>query len=249
MIYDNPVIKESGGYVVYIEFCTGINLNCNTCVQKLWQALMELSKSGIDGGIEEIVPAYSSLTIFYNPEKTCAEKLRKTVLQQWKKLKDKKLPLESSLWMIPVAYGGTFGPDLEEILAATKLSYESFIAVHTSKEYLCYMLGFTPGFVYLGDVDDRIALPRLKSPKSRIAPGSVGIAGKQTGIYGVESPGGWRIIGKTPIKMFDPRRSPPIAIKPGDKVRFYPVTVEQYKQMEGVYLTDLSTSQGEQNEH
>jgi len=146
-----------------------------------------------------------------------------------------------------VAYGGTFGPDLEEILAATKLSYESFIAVHTSKEYLCYMLGFTPGFVYLGDVDDRIALPRLKSPKSRIAPGSVGIAGKQTGIYGVESPGGWRIIGKTPIKMFDPRRSPPIAIKPGDKVRFYPVTVEQYKQMEGVYLTDLSTSQAPQS--
>jgi KipI family sensor histidine kinase inhibitor len=124
---------------------------------------------------------------------------------------------------LPVKYGGEFGPDIGFVARNAGISEEEVIAIHTSREYLCYMLGFTPGFAYLGDLDDRIAAPRLETPRLKVAAGSVGIAGNQTGFYGVESPGGWRVIGRLRVATFDVRKEPPSSVLPGDRVKFLSV--------------------------
>jgi inhibitor of KinA len=122
-----------------------------------------------------------------------------------------------------VRYGGEYGPDLGLVARNAKITEEEVVAIHTSREYFCYMLGFTPGFAYLGNLDDRIATPRLETPRLRVPAGSVGIAGNQTGFYGVESPGGWRIIGRLETVTFDARKEPPSTVLPGDRVRFLSV--------------------------
>ena len=131
--------------------------------------------------------------------------------------------------MIPVCYDGEFAPDMEDVCAHTGLQREQVIRLHTSRDYLIYMLGFLPGFPYLGGMDERIEAPRLETPRTLIPAGAVGIGGKQTGIYPLASPGGWRLIGRTPIKVYDPDREEPILYKSGDYIRFYPITEEEYK--------------------
>ncbi len=121
---------------------------------------------------------------------------------------------------VPVVYGGEFGPDLEFVARHNGLSPEEVIRRHTARDYPVYLVGFTPGFPYLGGLDETIAAPRLSSPRPRVPAGSVGIAGQQTGIYSVDSPGGWRLIGWTPLRLFDPLRHPPALLAPGDVVRF-----------------------------
>ena len=130
--------------------------------------------------------------------------------------------------MIPVCYEDPYAPDLTDVCTLTKLSREEVIAIHTGTDYPIYMLGFLPGFPYLGNMDPRIEAPRLDSPRTRIPAGSVGIGGKQTGIYPLDSPGGWRLIGQTPVKVYDPERSEPILYQAGDYIRFYPVTAQEY---------------------
>jgi KipI family sensor histidine kinase inhibitor len=123
---------------------------------------------------------------------------------------------------IPVQYGGDHGPDLQAVAQAHGLTPEDVIRIHSQRDYLVYMMGFTPGFPYLGEMDPQLATPRLSTPRSRVPAGSVGIAGEQTGIYPVDSPGGWRIIGWTAQRLFDPDRQPPFLLAPGDVVRFVP---------------------------
>jgi inhibitor of KinA len=130
---------------------------------------------------------------------------------------------KGKLHRLAVRYGGEYGPDLAFVARNGKITEEEVIAIHTSKEYVCYMLGFTPGFAYLGDLDEKIAAPRLDSPRLKVPAGSVGIAGNQTGFYGVESPGGWRIIGRLQDATFDVRKQPPSTVIPGDRVRFVSV--------------------------
>ena len=129
-------------------------------------------------------------------------------------------PREGRLHRMPVRYGGEYGPDLPAVARRTGLTEEEVVSVHTAREYTCYMLGFTPGFAYLGNLDDRIATPRLETPRLKVPAGSVGIAGNQTGFYGVESPGGWQIIGRLVTTTFDPKRKPPSTVSPGDRVGF-----------------------------
>ena len=129
---------------------------------------------------------------------------------------------------IPVLYGGEFGPDIEFVAQYTTLSIEGVIALHSGRDYLVYMLGFTPGFCYLGGMSKCLETPRLATPRTRIPAGSVGIAGNQTGVYPIDSPGGWQLIGRTPLCLFDPNREPAVLVTAGDYVRFSRIDAQDY---------------------
>lgn len=181
-------------------------------------------------GIEEMVPAFSSLLILYNPQllkfTELGEKLKKINLTPELINSTQKNILE-----IPCCYGGEYGEDLTDLAKLSGLSEAEIIKIHSSRDYRVYMLGFLPGFVYLGGLDERIAAPRLKTPRVAIPAGSVGIGGDQTGVYPIASPGGWRLIGKTPVKFYDPSRKQPILCQAGDYIRFVPITANEYNRL------------------
>lgn len=173
-------------------------------------------------GLAEAVPGYATLLIHYQPEwldyeAACAEVRR--VLAALDTTAVEAGPVVE----IPVAYTG---PDLDFVAAHCGLSVPEVITLHTSVEYRVYMMGFTPGFAYLGETDARLAVPRLETPRLQVPAGSVGIAGRQTGIYPLTSPGGWRLLGHTPVRPFDLTRPQPFALQPGDRVRFVPAPEE-----------------------
>ena len=156
---------------------------------------------------------------------------------------------KKKVWEIPVVYGGTYGPDLSAIAEHAGISEEEVIRIHSSKDYLIYMLGFLPGFTYLGGLDEKIHTPRLASPRVRIPAGSVGIGGSQTGIYPMDSPGGWQLMGMTPVKTYDPERETPILVESGDYIRFVPVTEEEYLEIKtsveaGTYEVKVREEEG-----
>jgi KipI family sensor histidine kinase inhibitor len=170
-------------------------------------------------GLREIVPAYASLLVHYDPEQTNETAVRQLVSEQAAQL-EAGAAADGRLVAIPVRYDG---PDLDFVAAHTGLTREVVIELHAAVEYRVYMLGFTPGFAYLGEIDERLATPRLATPRLRVNAGAVGIAGRQTGIYPSESPGGWRLLGHTPHKLFDLNRSQPFLLEPGDRVKFEPL--------------------------
>ena len=138
---------------------------------------------------------------------------------------------------IPVCYGGEFGPDLEYVARHNNLTTDEVIHIHSSGEYLVYMIGFAPGFPFLGGLSPKIATPRRPSPRATIPAGSVGIAGMQTGVYPIETPGGWQLIGRTPQKLFLPNENPPSLLQAGDVVKFCPISFQEYQ--ESVYKEQL----------
>lgn len=178
-----------------------------------------LESSGIPG-IVETVPTYRSLMIHYDPGVIPYRDLVKRLKELLGRIDQVEIP-PSDVLEIPVLYGGEeMGPDLKFVAEHAGISEEEVIRIHTSVEYLIYMLGFTPGFTYLGGMDKKIETPRLKQPRVRIPAGSVGIAGGQTGVYPIDSPGGWQLIGRTPVKMYDPNRETPILPKAGQYIKF-----------------------------
>jgi len=132
---------------------------------------------------------------------------------------------------IPVCYGGKFGPDLEIVAKHNQLTPDEVITIHSEGLYLIYMIGFAPGFPYLGGLSDKIATPRRESPRFKIPAGTVGIAGDQTGVYPIETPGGWQLIGRTPVKLFNPKHSSPTLLKTGSYIRFIPIPPKEYEQL------------------
>ncbi len=185
-----------------------------------------LEKAGLPG-IVELVPTYRSLMVHYDPAVLPYQKLRERLEKLLDDMGEIEIP-PSPVLEIPVLYGGEMGPDLPFVAEHAGLSEEEVIRIHSSTEYLIYMLGFTPGFTYLGGMSEKIATPRLKQPRVKIPAGSVGIAGTQTGVYPIDSPGGWQLIGRTPVKMYDPDRETPILPEAGQYIKFYPVTQEEY---------------------
>jgi inhibitor of KinA len=133
---------------------------------------------------------------------------------------------------IPVCYGGEYGPDLEYVARHHNLTPEEVISIHSEGEYLAYMIGFAPGFPFLGGLSEKIATPRRPSPRTSIPAGSVGIAGMQTGVYPISTPGGWQLIGQTPVKLFLPKQNPPSLLQAGDIVKFEPISKEEYQEMQ-----------------
>lgn len=217
---------QAGDQALNIEFGNEISQEIN---RKIRAMTLAIEREKIEG-IVEIVPTYRSLMVHYKPLQIEYEKLIGILKKLESNLKNIDLPAPEVI-EIPTLYGGEYGPDIENVAKHNKLSIKEVIKIHTSKEYLIYMLGFTPGFSYLGGMDQRIATPRLQSPRTKIPGGSVGIAGEQTGIYPIDSPGGWQLIGRTPLNLFDPEKKDPILLKAGNYVAFKPIDEEEYKKM------------------
>lgn len=188
-------------------------------------------------GLIEYVPAYTTVTVYYDPW-VISEKGQLNPYTKVTGFLQRMLPLiagaeENSpprMVEIPVLYGGEAGPDLEYVARVNELSPEQVIALHTQQEYLVYMIGFAPGFPYLGGMNKRIAAPRKETPRQSIPAGSVGIAGEQTGIYPLETPGGWQLIGQTPVPLFTPKGKTPTLLQAGDVVRFVSITQDEFKE-------------------
>lgn len=217
------IVGDTG---LLIEFGDKIDPEINQKVQKLFIAL---EKIGVDG-ITEAMPTYRSILIFYDPSKITFERIKEKILAIENRVTDMVIP-PPKVVEIPVIYGEEYGPDLEFVAQHNGLTPEEVIDIHTSGTYLIYMLGFTPGFPFLGGLSERLFTPRLKTPRALVPAGSVGIANNQTGIYPIDSPGGWQIIGRTPIKLYNPRHENPILLKAGNYIKFKKITDAEYRKL------------------
>jgi len=235
-----PSIVPVGDCALRVVFDNKIDPSINQLVNSLDQKLTELSIPGVT----ETIPAFRVLTVLYDPEITDLNTLSKTIRQLLSDQNELK-SREKRVVHIPVCYDKSFGPDLEELSRHSGLSIEEIIAVHSGRDYLIYMMGFLPGFAYLGGLDPSLHMPRLDTPRTSIEAGAVGIAGSQTGMYPMASPGGWRLIGSTPVTLFDPKRHDPFLYEAGDYIRFEPVSREDYDQIkadcrEGIYKCQVT---------
>lgn len=222
-MYEKTKYLISGDSALNMEFGNSISEEIN---KKIRAMTLAIEAQNIPG-IIEVVPTYRSLMIHYNPLKANYYELVDVLKNMEKNMDNVELPAPEVI-EIPTLYGKEYGPDIENVAQHNKLTVEEVIKIHTSKEYLIYMLGFTPGFSYLGGMDKKIATPRLQSPRTKIPGGSVGIAGEETGIYSISSPGGWQLIGRTPIELFAPKRENPILLKSGNYITFKSIDEEEY---------------------
>ena len=212
-----------GDSAMTVEFSSDMNERTNRQIRYVAAALAE---KGVKG-ISECVPTFCSLTVYYDPFRISAKKIKSTILSIMAGYREDAGETRR-VFLIPVCYDGQHAPDMEDVCKLTGLTKEQVISIHAGTDYLLYMLGFLPGFPYLGGMDKRIEDPRLDSPRTTIPVGAVGIGGKQTGIYPLASPGGWRLIGRTPVKVYDPQREDPIVYRAGDYIRFCPITEAEF---------------------
>ena len=225
-------IFSLGDSALTIDFGNTINEGINKEVIARFNQLQQDPLTGII----ETVPAYSTLTIYYNvlllkklvPSGSTVFEWMKEQLEEKLKMPVQENIIPERVVRIPVCYEGEFSPDLQQLAVAKNTSVGEVIAIHTSGTYKVYMIGFLPGFAYMGEVDERITMPRKSQPQN-VLPGSVGIAGKQTGIYPLVSPGGWQIIGRTPLKLFDTDREEPVLLKAGDLVQFFSISKDEFE--------------------
>lgn len=183
-------------------------------------------------GLVEYVAAFASVTVFYDPVRISGNAVISCLETIVNKLENSQT-MEPRVVEIPVCYGGEFGPDLDFVARHNGLAAQDVIDIHTGGQYLVYMLGFAPGFPYLGGMSERIAAPRRQSPRPAIPAGTVGIAGMQTGMYPITTPGGWQLIGRTPVALFRPDDNPPTLLKSGDIIRFRAISLQEYQQVKG----------------
>jgi len=221
-LYKKTIYRLLGDRGLILEFGDEINLEINQRVRRMAIAIQAEAIQGII----ETVPTYRSLLIIYHPLMISIDFLKKRLEKIEEDLQETPLP-EPKLTKIPVAYGGVYGPDLEFVAQYHGISSEEVIRLHCSKPYWIYMIGFMPGYPYMGELPEGLNTPRLKTPRLSVPKGSVAIAQRQTGIYSMESPGGWQIIGRTPLELFDPQRDPPALLRMGDQVQFYPISEKE----------------------
>jgi len=227
MLYPEARLRLSGDRALLVEYGEGIDLAVNEKVR----AVTALLKKALPEGVQAIVPAYRSLALLYDPLGTTPARLAETLRVLEADVQAGEIA-EPRVVPIPVCYGGAFGPDMEVVAEYTGLSPEEIVALHASVDYPIYMIVFTPGFCYLGGLDRRLHTPRRTTPRTRLPAGSVGIAESQTGMYPVESPGGWQIIGRTPRKLFAPSREDPFLYEAGDRIRFVPVSEAEFHRLQ-----------------
>ena len=242
----NLRIMPAGDRGMVAEFGNVISIQTNDRVQQLKKCLSDEQIHGV----LELQPTFRSLMIYYDPLKISYEELEKRVriLGSAGTLKGHT---QKRILKIPCCYGARFGPDLRDMEEYTGLDRDEIIAIHSSVDYRIYMMGFLPGFVYLGGLDPRIEMPRLSTPRVKIPAGAVGIGGNQTGVYPVASPGGWRLIGGTPVEFYDAGRQEPIFMPCR---RIYPVcsfSLDDYYDIrrmivKGEYTIDILEEEGEQ---
>ena len=214
MLYDYK-IKPFGERAALVEFAALIDPSINAAAVALANSLRMCL------GITEVTPAYRSVLLEYDPalyNYQAIVELIQTAPISFTNTDNK------SVYEIPVCYGGDFGPDIDTVARLNSITIDEVISIHSEREYQVYMLGFLPGFPYLGGLSSKIATPRLENPRLAIPAGAVGIAGTQTGFYPVSSPGGWQLIGRTPLKLFDPNRQQPFLLSAGNWLRFVPIS-------------------------
>ena len=220
----------AGDSAIAVEFGREIDLNINNQVAAMRTVIEAAIDEGKLKGIVELVPTYGSLLVVYDQLAVGYAGLIEQLKILAEGLEGVVIP-DREVVEIPVVYGGKYGPDLGIVAQLNSLSEDEVIKRHSEAEYPIYMLGFVAGFPYLGGMDKSIAAPRKQTPRLKIPAGSVGIAGQQTGIYSVESPGGWQIIGRTPLKLYDADREKPILLRAGQSIRFKPITEAEYEAM------------------
>lgn len=228
-----------GDNAVIIELGKEINIDVHQRVKKVAAGLEQQAFHWM----VEYVPAFATVTLFYNPVRVLDmedfslqmqpyDYVTGKVEQVLHDLTDQHAAVEARTIEIPVLYGGEYGPDLEYVAEHNQLTTEEVIRIHTGTDYLVYMIGFAPGFPYIGGMSKQIAAPRRESPRMKIPAGTVGIAGEQTGVYPIETPGGWQLIGRTPIRLFRPEHDVPSLLQAGDNIRFKAISEQEYQQWE-----------------
>jgi inhibitor of KinA len=221
------IIKPNGDQAIILQFSDEVSIEIN---EKIYQFCLQLDRSSIRG-VVEWVPAYNSVTIYYDPCIILYQDLVSKMMSLDQEV-ETDVQMERRTIFVPVLYGGEYGPDLQKLAVSKGISMEEILARHMEPTYLVYMLGFLPGFPYLGGLDPSLAAPRLEKPRKIVPAGSVGIAHEQTGIYPIDSPCGWNIIGRTPAPLFNPEQEQnAFLLQPGDLVKFYSITEEQYNEI------------------
>ena len=225
---EDPRFLPAGDQALVVELGDTIDPHTNRRVHGLMDAIERAEVPGVF----DLVPTYRSILVYYDPMRTSLSALQARVSELYLDLEDQVVE-ELGTVEIPTLYGGEYGPDLEFVAEHAGLTPQEVIDIHSGTDYLVYMIGFSPGFPYLGGLSERLASPRLESPRLEIPAGAVGIAESQTGVYPVASPGGWRLIGRSPLRMFDPEAEPPSRLVAGDYVRFVPIASEtEYLKLE-----------------
>jgi KipI family sensor histidine kinase inhibitor len=222
MLYEKPIYRLMADRAVLVELGDEISPSINDKVRELFVSLDHLRISGVI----DLIPSYRSLLVIYDPLKITMSELENQIAKTQKRMDPAHVPSPKTV-EIPVVYGDDDGPDLEWVAAYHKITPQEVIRLHTQHTYQVYMIGFTSGFPYLGEVPEALSTPRRETPRTRVPKGSVAIAQRQTGIYPVQTPGGWHIIGWTPVTLFDPHAEPPSLLEMGDRVRFHAITAEE----------------------
>lgn len=224
-------IKIASVDTLILYFAKTINLESAKKVRFAYQCI----KNAKLHYIKDITPSYTSILIHFDLLQTSHEELKSELLELLKSKKDENIKEPTKLISIPVLYDKEVGLDLEDVAHLHKLSIEDVIDLHVSREYLVYAIGFLPGFAYMGEVNPKLATPRLANPRAKLPKGSVGIADNQTATYPKQSPGGWRILGRTPINMFDLNFQGFSYLNVGDRVRYKPISKDEFLKLGGVY--------------
>ena len=219
-----PDIAPAGDQAFTVTFGAGVDPALSARVL----AAAERLAAARMAGVTDVVPGYDHLLVAYDPLVAAAADVRAWIAAR---IEDEAAPLPARRVEIPVCYDAALAPDLEALAQEKGLAVDALVALHAAPEYRCYLLGFRPGFPFLGGLDQRLVAARLATPRLRVPAGSVGIGGRQTGVYPVDSPGGWRLIGRTPLRLFDPARAEPFLVRAGDTVRFAPIDRAAYDRM------------------
>ena len=242
----NINIHIAGENALILYFSEQTSRDVFTTVQQAEQLIRHVIKDELSAGIIDLVPSYASLMVMFNITTTDHHHVRKKLRSLLQKLNDisptDRNAEQAVLIELPVYYALESGPDLTVIAKRANLSVEQVIDIHQTQEYRVYAIGFAPGFAYLGDVDERIASPRLKTPRMKVPKGAVAIADKQTAVYPDVSPGGWNIIGLCPIDMFDATAIPIMPVKVGDKVKFKAITKADFLALGGELYKNLGVN-------
>jgi len=225
-LFEKPFFRIAGDQGLLVEYGDAIDPAINCKVRAVAIAVDQKRPPGII----EYIPTYRSLIILYDPALTNAQKLQAALLALEERLTAIEIP-PPDIVEIPVCYGRELGPDIDFVAQSHNLTVDEVIRIHSEPEYPVYMIGFTPGFPFLGGLPEILHTPRLETPRKLVPAGSVGIANAQTGIYPIDSPGGWQLIGRTPVKLFDPKRPIPFLLKAGDRVKFKAITLEEYNRL------------------
>jgi len=231
-LYDKIRFKINGDRSLLLECGDGIDLTVNEKVRRM----TEILRVERPEGVESVIPAYRSLSVVYDPLRVSVLKLREHIWELEHRLDRTEIPAPRFL-EIPVCYGMEFGPDIEFVAEHNHITLDDVVHLHTLPSYHVFAVGFIPGFCFLGGLPKQLHTPRLETPRMSVPAGSVGIAECQTGVYPLESPGGWQLIGRTPLRLFAPDRPDPFLCRVGDNIRFVAISEDEFDRKKGQETT------------